>query len=233
MLYGIRLTGPETYVAVGLLLTGVARLASSIPARRAAKVDPMVGRRYQQMREQRAGAFSIIGFHSGKTPDHRGRYLREIQQWPDERLESTHDFIQWMFPLAETSAFHPQAPLLDAVAIAAFRSRPDLHRSVQRSFLRMLAFFGFQPRFDPQLVIEPGPDFTIKSQHWFSAGNHNHLRISRILKSSRLLGLEKESGALFHCLAGIYQTERVKPDPAITRETFAFWRAAAGRSHSP
>ena len=50
---------------------------------------------------------------------------------------------------------------------------------------------------------------------------------------ARLLGLEKESGALFHCLAGIYQTERVKPDPAITRETFAFWRAAAGRSHSP
>jgi Opioid growth factor receptor (OGFr) conserved region len=185
------------------------------------------------MREQRAQAFSIIGFHSGETPDHRGRYLRQIQQWPDERLESTHDFIQWMFPLAETSAFHPQAPLLDAAAIAAFRSRPDLHRSMGTSFLRMLAFFGFQPRFHPQLVIEPGADFTNQSKPWLSAGNHNHLRISRILKSARLVGLEKESGALFNCLAEIYQTERVKPDPAITPETFAFWRAAAGRSHSP
>jgi Opioid growth factor receptor (OGFr) conserved region len=185
------------------------------------------------MREQRAGEFSIIGFHSGETPDHRGRYLREIQQWPDERLESTHDFIQWMFPLAEPSAFHPQAPLLDAVAIAAFRSRPDLHRSMRTSFLRMLAFFGFQPRLHPHLVIEPGPDFPNKSKHWFSASNHNHLRISRILKSLRLVGLEKESGALFNCLAEICQTECVKPDPAITPETFAFWRVAAGRSHSP
>ena len=138
-----------------------------------------------------------------------------------------------MFPLGEPSAFHPQAPLLDAAAIRAFRSRPDLHRTMRTSFLRMLAFFGFQSRFTPRLVIERGSDFTNKSKHWFSPNNHNHLRISRILKSSRLVGLEKESGAWFNCLAEIYQTECVKPDPAITPETFAFWRAAAGRSHSP
>jgi hypothetical protein len=185
------------------------------------------------MREQRSGAFSIIGFYSGETTDHRGRFLREIQQWPDQRLESTHDFIQWMFPLAEPSAFHPQAPLLDAAAIRAFRSQPDLHRTMQTSFLRMLAFFGFQSRFHARLVIERAPDFTSQSKRWLSANNHNHLRISRILKSSRLVGLENESGAWFHCLAEIYEIERVKPDPAITPETFAFWRGAAGRHSGP
>jgi hypothetical protein len=40
----------------------------------------------------------MIGFYSGAEPDHRGHYLREIQQWPDDQLEAVHDYIQWLFP---------------------------------------------------------------------------------------------------------------------------------------
>ena len=30
----------------------------------------------------------IIGFYSGTEPDHRGRYLHEIQQWADDKLQA-------------------------------------------------------------------------------------------------------------------------------------------------
>ena len=40
----------------------------------------------------------IIGFYSGEERDHRGRYLHEIQDWPDDQSEAVHDFIQWLFP---------------------------------------------------------------------------------------------------------------------------------------
>jgi hypothetical protein len=30
----------------------------------------------------------IIGFYSGTVPDHRGRYLHEIQQWADDKLQA-------------------------------------------------------------------------------------------------------------------------------------------------
>ena len=36
----------------------------------------------------------IIEFYSGAQPDYRGRYLREMQRWPDDRLETVHDFVQ-------------------------------------------------------------------------------------------------------------------------------------------
>jgi len=160
---------------------------------------------------------AILRYYEGVAPDDRGRYLAEIQRWPDARLEAVHDFIQWMFPLAEPSGANPGAPVLDEDTAREFRSRSELQDNLRTSFLRMLRFYGLE--LDSGRV-KPATGF--QSKTWLTRGNHNHLRITRILKSMRMLGLEPEAGAFFDCLAEIYASHRA----AISLDTFQYWKSA-------
>jgi predicted permease len=47
MLFGVKASDPPTYVAVAVLLAGIAMLASYVPARRAMRVEPIVALRYE------------------------------------------------------------------------------------------------------------------------------------------------------------------------------------------
>jgi len=165
-----------------------------------------------------------VSFYLGKTPDHRGRHLAEIRQLDDDDLESVHDYIQWMFPLPEVG-MNPYAPLLDVATIREFRARPELQHEVRKSFLRMLIFYGLTENHDDG-KIELAPAFEQKAHNWLRPFNHNYLRITRILRSLRLFGLEHEAGTFFQCLAKIYEHEESLPDPRIPKRTFWFWESA-------
>lgn len=172
--------------------------------------------------EHRCEGHRIVQFYEGKAPDDRGRMLSDILQFTDAQLESIHDFIQWLFPLRERSGANPDAPRLDEKAIEEFRNRADLRDNLVRAFDRMLAFYGFAREGER---IFKTPKFA-EHAHWLSPGNHNHLRLTRILKSLSILGNEKLARSFFESLRSVYDEERRSGRCAITPRTFAFWEDA-------
>jgi Opioid growth factor receptor (OGFr) conserved region len=159
----------------------------------------------------------LIAFYRGLAPDSEGRTLDQIRAFSDDEMEDVHDFIQWMFPLREPSRFNPDAPLLTDADVAAFRSDPALREALARSFARFLQFLGLAIEGDR--VVE-GPDYASKSEVW-RYPNHNWLRITRVLASTRMLGLEAESEAFFSFLEGLHKPGK----SGIDDRTFAYWAA--------
>lgn len=161
----------------------------------------------------------IVAFYEVGAPDDRGRFLDEIQHFDDTQLEAFHDFIQWLFPLRERSGANPSAPVLDQAAVEAFRARPELRAALRRSLHRMLAFYGFE--WSGERIVKSA-SFSQRSG-WLHAGDHNHLRLTRMLRSLRTLGETQAAHALFEALSEIYRQECRSGRRGISPRTFDFW----------
>lgn len=173
---------------------------------------------------------AIIRFYSEQDPDACGRKIEEVWRWDHARLEVIHDYIQWLFPLREKSRFNPNAPVLTQETIDAFRRSATLQMRLRRSLILMLGFYGLQlsELTNGTVHISRAQDFTTKSHNWLTRGNHNHLRLTRMIGSTKMLGLEACSFALFKCLAQIYEDY---PEP-ISEETYRHWKSAAPANDS-
>jgi hypothetical protein len=160
----------------------------------------------------------IVAFYRGGR-DAAGRTLEQILAWDDERLETVHDYIQWLFPLRQPSGVNPFAPLVSAVAIDAFAADAALRDRLRLAFDRMLAFYGLRRR-DARIEIDLDR-FPIRSRVWLHPGNHNHLRLTRIMQSLATLGLREDALALQRCLLEDVYARHARQ---ISDATLRFWR---------
>lgn len=122
----------------------------------------------------------LIEFIRGHGRDHRGRTLDDVLAMDVFWLEHTHDYVQWLFPIPEPSRANVLAPVLTDADRENFRKDDELKRQHQRALDRMLAFFGLKRNGNQ---IEALPGLNLKDHIWLKAGGHNHLRITRMIRS--------------------------------------------------
>jgi len=158
---------------------------------------------------------ALISFYNGTGVDGSGRTIVDVWNFSEQQLEGVHDYIQWLFPLREASRFNPGAPLLDDETIKAFKSAAYHTKALEYSLEVMLAFYGLKREDAGITVLET-------ERHWVGLGDHNYLRLTRILKSLCLLGLKNEAVRLLRALEEIYS----KNPSEIGTTTLSFWRQA-------
>jgi hypothetical protein len=124
----------------------------------------------------------ILGFLRGKTKDYRGRTFKEIIYSSDEVLERCHDQVQQIFPLHEESCHASTYPIITPEIAEEAKKDSKILDNLRLAKNRFEKFFAI------------GEYENIDSQReWCKNGNHNLLRITRIIRCLRLFGLETEA----------------------------------------
>lgn len=180
----------------------------------------------------------LLEYYRGTGTDHAGRHLDDVLAWDNEALEHVHDYIQWLFPNRDPSRANAAAPLLTADDITAFLADPGLRRTLLCAFERMLRFYGFRRVAPPEggvtraspsdivrhgIAIVPAEDWEERARIWLSAYNHNHLRLTRIMKCLAALGREEDALALQRVLLALTEGPYQR---SIARNTARYWREA-------
>jgi hypothetical protein len=162
----------------------------------------------------------LLEFYRGDGLDSEGRSLERILAFSDDQMEVYHDFIQWIFPMREASQFNPRAPVLQVEDIEAFHEEDMLRENLRRSYSRFLEFLGLCV--DEHNSVVPAADYARK-QWRLTEPNHNWLRITRVLHSLRLLGLDDVARDFHAGLMKLVDEGRARVSP----DTLAYWRDAA------
>lgn len=141
-------------------------------------------------------------FQRPQQPNTQGFSLQDYLTWSALTLENRHDYIQWVFPLFEPSACNPYAPVLS--------------RQTQEQLLA-LSHFQTLHRRCAEHQIQFWQLYAPTIPAWWDSRNHNCLRVTRALRSLRILGNEELAIQTYHQLLTLAQQWPLQP------RTLEFW----------
>ena len=107
-------------------------------------------------------------FHEANAPLADGFRRKELLIMSDEEFEFKHGFIQWAFPIPDDGNQVSNAPVLNLDTALWLAENPEVSVFLEEMTVKFLKFLS-------------------RNHHWKMDFNHNHLRISRVIQSLRIL----------------------------------------------
>lgn len=154
----------------------------------------------------------LFEFYSGTGVNIKHCSFQELIDLSDNFLEKSHDVVQWLFPLDEPSMHNDKAPLLDNETIEKMANSPECMANLKLAGERFLKFFDY-----------PVSNQTEKPA-WVRPGNHNYLRITRIIKCYKLFGMDEMAETFFNFGMDLY----VKYQDHVGEVSVEYWEKAIG-----
>ncbi|WP_112661612.1 opioid growth factor receptor-related protein [Microvirga flavescens] len=145
----------------------------------------------------------LHAYLAGLGTDDSSRTLDDALAFSDDALEYVHDYIQWLFPLPTRSMAQPGAPILTPQDIAQIRTDERALANLQRASQRMREFYE-------------------RTDGWLTFNDHNHLRITRILRSLKLLVGPEVANDFYAFIAKRHENANAPVNPRNVR----YWTEA-------
>ena len=146
---------------------------------------------------------SIQAFLEGAGTNNSNWLLSDNWKINDTQIENTHTFIQWVFPTDEPSRATPGSPVLDEEQILKIQNSEQAKQNLSKSADWFLNFLR-------------------RNNYWQYAHDHNHLRITRMIKSLRLLCGDDEADYFKEQFWQLLGTDISK----IPSKTIEYWEDA-------
>jgi hypothetical protein len=154
-------------------------------------------------------ALSMAGplhaFLTGTGRDGRERLATDVLGFSDQRMEEVHDYIQWLFPLPTRSGAQPGAPVLTQAEIDAIRADQSAQDTLAKATERMLLFYQ-------------------NTRWWLTSYDHNHLRITRIIRSLRILTGPENAQRFYKAILDLNDAA----GSPVNARSLEFWADATG-----
>lgn len=159
----------------------------------------------------------LLDFLEGTGKDIYNRDLESILKTKDMLcFELSHNYIQWLFPLREKSNFAHSIPLTDEM-VDYIKSNETILNNIKLSFIKMLEFYGFSYANNEIIPVMSKKEMIIR---WMNRGNHNFLRITRILGCLSIVGYDNLAKKWLQVL------EELTKDLSYTEDSKVYWRDA-------
>ena len=136
----------------------------------------------------------IDDFLKDNEPDIYKRYLKDIWMMSDDQIENRHNFIQWIFPLNVKSNAVPSSPILTKKEIISIKKSETAQKNIIKSAEWFLEFLS-------------------NNSYWICQNNHNHYRITRVIKSLRLIHSNEEAEKFKNSIMNLIQGNEKKISP--------------------
>ena len=146
---------------------------------------------------------NLITFLKDQEPDFNVRFLSDIWNFRDIDIERNHDFIQILFPLEIRSNNTSHHYYIDSPELLSDLINDDL---VKENIIKSSKWFL---------------KFLSRNEHWRKSQDHNHLRITRIIKCLRLIVSDEEADNFYDDVLELLGNNNL-----VNKRTLEFWSEA-------